>query len=171
MIYIIPKVWASLFLESSVEPCLTSISTCWRNKWVNMPIKQSRRVSRLFHKDLFRFISVSFFFLRKISPELTSAANPPLCAEEDWPWANIRAHLPPLYIWDAYHSMACHAVPCPDPGSEPANPGLRKRNVRTWLLCHWASPLLMFLKIYFPKTYFILLRLKLFLAIHPNLLV
>src|SRR3712207_3496904 len=27
----------------------------------------------------------SFFFLRKISPELTSAANPPLFAEEDWP--------------------------------------------------------------------------------------
>ena len=25
------------------------------------------------------------FFLRKISPELTSAANPPLFAEEDWP--------------------------------------------------------------------------------------
>ena len=28
---------------------------------------------------------VVFFFLRKISPELTSAANPPLFAEEDWP--------------------------------------------------------------------------------------
>ena len=27
----------------------------------------------------------SFFFLRKISSELTSAANPPLLAEEDWP--------------------------------------------------------------------------------------
>ena len=26
-----------------------------------------------------------FFFLRKISPELTSATNPPLFAEEDWP--------------------------------------------------------------------------------------
>ena len=26
-----------------------------------------------------------FFFLRKISPELTSTANPPLFAEEDWP--------------------------------------------------------------------------------------
>ena len=26
-----------------------------------------------------------FFFLRRISPELTSAANPPLFAEEDWP--------------------------------------------------------------------------------------
>ena len=26
-----------------------------------------------------------FFFLRKINPKLTSAANPPLYAEEDWP--------------------------------------------------------------------------------------
>ena len=64
------------------------------------------------------------FFLRKISPELTCTANPPLFAEEDWPWANIRAHLPLLYMWDAYRSMACQAVPCPHQGSEPANPGL-----------------------------------------------
>ena len=34
---------------------------------------------------------LSFFFLRKISPELT-AANRPLLSEEDWPWANIHAH-------------------------------------------------------------------------------
>ena len=52
-----------------------------------------------------------FLFLRKISPELTTA-NPPLFAEEAWPWANICAHLPLLYTWDTYHSMAfakgCH---------------------------------------------------------------
>ena len=53
-----------------------------------------------------------FVFLRKINPELTSAANPPLFAEEDWPWANIRARLPLLYMWDACHSMACQVVPC-----------------------------------------------------------
>ena len=29
--------------------------------------------------------SFFFFFLRNIDPELTSAANPPLVAEEDWP--------------------------------------------------------------------------------------
>ena len=29
--------------------------------------------------------NIFFFFLWKISPELTSAANPPLFAEEDWP--------------------------------------------------------------------------------------
>ena len=58
------------------------------------------------------FLAISFcipFFLRKISPELT-AANPPLFAEEDWPWANIHDHLPLLYMWDACHSMACQAV-------------------------------------------------------------
>ena len=32
------------------------------------------------------FFVLFWFFLRKISPELTSAANPPLFfAEEDWP--------------------------------------------------------------------------------------
>ena len=50
------------------------------------------------------------FFLRKISPELTSAANPPLFAEEDWPWANIHTHLLLLYMWDACHSMAWQVV-------------------------------------------------------------
>ena len=35
--------------------------------------------------DSFSFLINSLFFLRKISPELTSAANPPLFAEEDWP--------------------------------------------------------------------------------------
>ena len=62
------------------------------------------------------------FFLRKMSPELTTA-SPPLFAEEAWSWANIRAHLPLFYMWDAYHSMACQAVPCLHPGSKPANPG------------------------------------------------
>ena len=38
------------------------------------------------------------FFWSKISPELTSAANPPLFAEEDWPWPNILAHLCLFYV-------------------------------------------------------------------------
>ena len=29
-------------------------------------------------------------------------------------------------MWDACHSMACQAVPCPHPGSEPANPRPRR---------------------------------------------
>ena len=72
-----------------------------------------------------------FFFLKKLSPELTSAANPLLFAEEDWLWANVHAHLPLLCMWDTCHSMACQVVPCPHPGSEPANPRLAKQNVRT----------------------------------------
>ena len=52
-----------------------------------------------------------FIFLKKkIRPELTSAANPSLFAEEDWPWANISAHLPLLYTWDTSHSTAWQAV-------------------------------------------------------------
>ena len=43
------------------------------------------------------YLLIYFFFPRKISPELISA-NPPLLSEEDWPWANINAHLPPLFI-------------------------------------------------------------------------
>ena len=57
------------------------------------------------------FYSFSFIFLMKINPKLTSATNPPLFAEEDWPWAHIRVHLPLLYMWDTYHCMAdrrCH---------------------------------------------------------------
>ena len=49
--------------------------------------------------------SLSSLFLRKISPELT-IANPPFFAEEDWPRANINAHLPLLYMWYTCHSMA-----------------------------------------------------------------
>ena len=39
------------------------------------------QILTLFHVRCLAF----FFFLRKITPELTSAANPPLFAEEDWP--------------------------------------------------------------------------------------
>ena len=78
-------------------------------------------------------------FLRKISPELTTA-NLPLFAEEDWPGANINARLPLFYTWDAYHSMAVwQVVPCPHPGSELVNPGpLRSRMCALkWLiLCY-----------------------------------
>ena len=59
-------------------------------------------------------------------------ASPPLFAEEAWPWANIHAHLPLLYTWDTYHSVACQAVPCLHPGSEPVNPGPPRS--RTWEL-------------------------------------
>ena len=73
----------------------------------------------LTHPFLQKYIHI---FLRKLSPELTTA-NLPLFAEEDWPWANIHAHLPLLFMWDTYLSMVCQAVPCPHPGPEPVNPG------------------------------------------------
>ena len=58
----------------------------------------------------FNFIYFAFYFcfVRKICPELTYD-NPPLFAEEDWPWANIYAHLPPLYM-GCCHNMAWQAV-------------------------------------------------------------
>ena len=42
--------------------------------------------------------------------------------------------------WDAYHSMACQAAPCPHPGSQPANPRPLKQNVCTKPLHHQAGP-------------------------------
>ena len=39
----------------------------------------------VFATDLFFFNFILFYFLRKISPELTSSANPPLFAEETGP--------------------------------------------------------------------------------------
>ena len=95
-----------------------------------------RKIEQLLELTDFSFLSydtdrklfiLTCFFWRKISPELTSAANPPLFAEEDWPWAHIRVHLPLLSMWDTYHSMACQAVPCAHPGSELGNPGHRSR--------------------------------------------
>ena len=72
-----------------------------------------------------------FFFLRRISLELTSAASPPLFAEDDWPWANIHAYLPLFYMWDPCHSMAGWVCIGLCPGSEPVNPVLPKWCVRT----------------------------------------
>ena len=73
-------------------------------------LKRGRIVIQGFFCFLGGFFAFGFF-LRTISPELTTA-NPPLFAEEDWPGANIHAHLHLLYTWDAYHSMAfakrCH---------------------------------------------------------------
>ena len=86
-----------------------------------------------------------FFFLRKTSHEPTSAANPPLFAEEEWSWANIHAHLPLFYMWDA--TTACLNKRCigPHPGSELVNPGPPKRSAGTQLPCHQASPCVRFL--------------------------
>ena len=56
-----------------------------------------------------------------MGPELT-AANPPLFSEENWPWANIRAHLPLLYMWDAYYTMALPRNAMSAPGIQTRQP-------------------------------------------------
>ena len=60
-------------------------------------------------------MSLFSFILRKMSPELTSAASPPLSAEEHWPWANIHAHLPLLYMWGCLpqHGLPSGAMSIP----------------------------------------------------------
>ena len=48
-------------------------------------VSEYRKVNRDLRFFVFFFNRFCFLFLRKISPELTSAANPPLFADEDWP--------------------------------------------------------------------------------------
>ena len=60
------------------------------------------------------FWLIYFIFLRKISPELTSAVNPSLFAEEDQPWANIHASMPIfLHFICGKHTTAWLAKRCP----------------------------------------------------------
>ena len=72
-----------------------------------------------------------FFFLRKISPEITSATNAPLFAEEGGPEptsAPIFLYFicgTPATAWPDKHCVGPH------PGSKPANPGPPKWNMRT----------------------------------------
>ena len=68
----------------------------------------------------------SFFFARKIGPELTSVTNLP----KDYCWANICANLPPFYL-GCHHSVARWAVLGLCLGSKPANPRLLKQSVWT----------------------------------------
>ena len=74
---------------------------------------------------------VVFFFLRKINPELASAANPSLFAEEDWPRANICAHLPLFYMWipaTTWLDKRCIDLHL---ASELVNPRLQKQRAQT----------------------------------------
>ena len=57
---------------------------------------------------IFRFLFIYFVF------------------EEDWPWANIHAHLPLLYMWDACHSIAWQAVHRSAPGIQTGEPRAAK---------------------------------------------
>ena len=73
-----------------------------------------------------------FLFLGKISPELTSSTNPPLFAKEDWPWANICAHIF-LYFVCGMPATAWLDKRCVGPrsGSKPVSPGPSKLSMWT----------------------------------------
>ena len=74
--------------------------------------------------------------------------------EEDCPWANVCVNLPLLYMWDTATGWLDEQYVGPHLGSEPANPRLPKRSVRTWPLCHRVGPSIYFhqkcLMIYIP---------------------
>ena len=103
---------------------------CWRNKdkaCVPLPFSTS-------HTALLRGRGRAGFQVDETRGRYFLGCKPllkPMYFQEDWPWANIHAHLPLLYMWDAYHRMACQAVPSRHPGSELTNPGLWKQNVHT----------------------------------------
>ena len=120
----VAEFWASRSAQVSLQ---------WRGKWTTIrgqdgpfrlranracagdsgppgPEGQGGQVSQQGIPDQVLVMIYLFVCLRKISPELTSTANPPLFAEEDWPWANIRTHLHLFYMWDSCHSMAWQEV-------------------------------------------------------------
>ena len=73
------------------------------NKEENSKYSLSFEISKKYKDNI---IGLFIYLLRKINPEVTSTANPPLFAEEDWPLANMCACLPLLYMWSTCHSMA-----------------------------------------------------------------
>ena len=99
--------------------------------WLLPGILGSTLVFQWSKLDFPTIIFFSFSVGGMIGPELTSTANPPLFAEEDWPWANTRAHFPLLYMWDAATAWLDEQCVGPHLGSEPENPGPPKRNVGT----------------------------------------
>ena len=124
MILIHTKVWELLWWKEKVEQLFerkdfakhkTSIITIKRQQMFTyleisaemLSINEMTWCPRsmVLHQSLLKLgdanVESLFCFLRKVSPELTSATNLPLFAEEDWPWANIHAHLPLLYMLDA----------------------------------------------------------------------
>ena len=68
-------------IQCSAQHRVQLAKACWDDGEVMKP--SSRFVTS--DKNQSCFFHSNFFFLKKISPELTSAANSPLFAEEDWP--------------------------------------------------------------------------------------
>ena len=100
------------------------------------------------------FVTLLFiylFILRKISPELTSAANSPLFAEENWSdLTSVPIFLyfirgtPTTALPDEWCHVRFHAGD-PHWGSKQVNPRPPKQNVGTLPLHHRAGPSLLFL--------------------------
>ena len=100
--------------------------------WQRIPSQQPAFLANSQHQLTALWVDLSFFILRKISPELASATKPPLFAEEDWPWANICAHLPLLYMWDTclpQHGLPSGAMSAP--GIWTSEPRPLKQNLWT----------------------------------------
>ena len=105
-------------------PICSSLALAWLSLILQILTWRSLLRTAMWEQSL-SFIYL-FIFLRKISPELTSFANPPLFAEEDSARANIHAHLPLLYMWDAYHSMALPSSAMSAPGIQTSEPWAAK---------------------------------------------
>ena len=63
----------------------------WKSKEPRLSKALGRKIRKrdlLFQISRCYFVFCLFVFLRKISPEVTTA-SPPLFSEEAWPWANI----------------------------------------------------------------------------------
>ena len=115
----------SLYTKQSIALKTRMICQCKQSKlWQVREFYNWPLILKMLTSRWIQIVGERRFFWEE---ELTSAANPRLFAEENWPWAHICAHLPLLYTRDAYHSMACQAVPCLHPGSEPVNPGRQSR--------------------------------------------
>ena len=96
----IPLIWlmsVSLFIYLIIASC---------PHWSASLLLESRDRDFLVHCYIHSAENNSFCFWGRLA---LSQLLPILLffAEEDWPRANFLAHLPLLYTWDTYHSMAC----------------------------------------------------------------
>ena len=119
---------------------------CWRVKqiimteWVTNKHKDNAWLEILIMFIVFTCESdfiLFFIFLRKITPELTSATLLLFFAEEDCPWANLYAHLPLFYVGCLpQHGLTSGAMSTPR--IRTSEPQAAEAERATYLLCHRA---------------------------------
>ena len=127
--------WISLWIawySHCIFPLYLSYLTLFILKW-EMDLKWILSTISgylLYNENLSPNSHLFIYFLRKISPELTSAASPPLFAEEDWPWTSMPIS---LYVICGMPTTAWLDKWCIGPhlGSELVNPRPLKQNLRT----------------------------------------